>query len=93
MDILDVLFARNLLPMKVLKVNLDLLINLIFKAVAEIFINLTLELVAIKSNTPQFLTIFQVPLNLMYLYCFGVILEPLGALFLSGEGIDHARSL
>jgi hypothetical protein len=41
------LFRMDFFPMKPLKIKLDLLINLIFEAVPEIFINFTLKLFAI----------------------------------------------
>jgi len=80
--------AGYLLPVKPLEVNLDLLINLILKTIPEIFVHLTLKLLAVESDPSQVLIVLQIFLNLLDLIRLGVIFEAGGAsLLILGEGV------
>ena len=80
--------AWNLLPVKPLEVDFDLLIDLILKTVAEIFIDFTLKLLTVEGDPSKVLIVLQVFLYLLDLICLWVVFEAGGtSLLILGKRI------
>jgi hypothetical protein len=74
--------------MESLEVNFNLLINLIFKSISKVLIDFWLELITVKSDPSQILTIFQFFLYLKNFISLGIVLKTRASSFsLSGEGV------